>query len=972
MALTFEQYLQSLLQSVTTYYTATYSNDTDLYSILQMYSNEFVSGSVATEIIRNNLFIVTCENLTLYDNFGTYFDQNKYFDQTYVEDRYESGSGTFRITTPAIQVTQTAESSDDWEIASTNFPSNWELRRTLGDTVVFDNNFVSNGLIRTNIDQPFFFWDYYNAIRYDPLENEWGGEAIAQRSWVGIGYDTPLMGLITHRPYLGQGQYDQEYMYYFTFVFSFGGVTVPSPPPPSPVNSRYPRVVAVRKTPGTLTEFGWSGTSSDPAFFSAGGGTYNTDPLKAGEQTWTDSVVFHDKLYCGICIAMWDTSDTDTYTDGTLMWALDETHKFPLLIECDPVTLDVREAGLAAYMGNAVGNIDFKLHAMAKHNNKLWIDSSQAVVDYLFSGTTITTPYNAFVSDFESSGSTIFTTMGGSLFYSIDDGNIWNEKVSLQYFGPSTLYCCKEFDAQEGSGSFLYIGTGDNLILRARAPHTSGSWEEVASLALSTINDLEQFDGALFAAVYQKEGSSEYIYKTTDGITWNLIDASNRGGSEFKEFNNYLYAAGWNGGEGGTIIRTLDGTSGSWTDANDGLGASSVGLHLEEHNGYLYAVSGWQLVRTNNGTTWESIGPIFEQQITAILSYRNTLYVGLGAYNGELWSSVDDGETFGLFQTPSLLYLSKLSIHNGYAFCGTFDIPSRIFKWGGGSQHYMTTYDGINFADNTSPASAGDTVLKMHSYNGQLYVIINNSTGGYYVRRYNGILWSTHQAFGYAINTMYEYEGFLLISLVNGDIFYLNTESDTWQQYLDIPDLSSSTKGVTAFANYMLSSMKVYAFVDDTWYSSGFITNNTIHYAIPGAGVSGSTMQYASIPGYKKQLDFMLDAAMHGGTHQGIIRASNAFTLINPDIREFYTTPQWKLKSIAAPIVQLSSNIWQFSNSPSWRDNLWQGAHATFTSGSSISDKIAVGYIILVNDNNTVDVGPIYDSRLLLDLTRPQ
>lgn len=148
-------------------------------------------------------------------------------------------------------------------------------------------------------------------------------------------------------------------------------------------------------------------------------------------------------------------------------------------------------------------------------------------------------------------------------------------------------------------------------------------------------------------------------------------------------------------------------------------------------------------------------------------------------------------------------------------------------------------------------------------------------------------------------------------------------------------------------------------------------SNDIVHYAVPGAGVSGSTTQWAAIPGYRKQLDFMLDAAMHGSTHQGIIRASNAFTLINPDIREAYTTPQWKLKSTSGPITQLSPNVWQFSSSPSWRDNLWQGAHATFISGSSTSDKIAVGYIILVNDNNAVDVGPIYDLRLLLDLTRP-
>ncbi len=149
---------------------------------------------------------------------------------------------------------------------------------------------------------------------------------------------------------------------------------------------------------------------------------------------------------------------------------------------------------------------------------------------------------------------------------------------------------------------------------------------------------------------------------------------------------------------------------------------------------------------------------------------------------------------------------------------------------------------------------------------------------------------------------------------------------------------------------------------------SGLVTT---HYAVPGAGVSGSTVQYASIPGYKKQLDFMLEAAVQGGTHQGIIRASNAFTLINPDIREAYATPQWKLKSTLGQITQVSANVWQFSNSESWRDNLWQGSHATFTSGSITSDKIAVGYVILVNDNNTVDVGPIYDSRLLLDLVRP-
>lgn len=148
------------------------------------------------------------------------------------------------------------------------------------------------------------------------------------------------------------------------------------------------------------------------------------------------------------------------------------------------------------------------------------------------------------------------------------------------------------------------------------------------------------------------------------------------------------------------------------------------------------------------------------------------------------------------------------------------------------------------------------------------------------------------------------------------------------------------------------------------------VSDDIIHYAIPGAGISGSTTQWAAIPGYQKQLDFMMEAAVRGGTHQGIIRASNAFTLINPDIREAHAMPQWKLKSVSAAVTRLGSNTWQFSNSPSWRDNLWQGSHATFISGSSTQDKIVAGYVILVNDNNTVDIGPIYDLRLLLNLTR--
>lgn len=130
--------------------------------------------------------------------------------------------------------------------------------------------------------------------------------------------------------------------------------------------------------------------------------------------------------------------------------------------------------------------------------------------------------------------------------------------------------------------------------------------------------------------------------------------------------------------------------------------------------------------------------------------------------------------------------------------------------------------------------------------------------------------------------------------------------------------------------------------------------------------VSGSFIQWAAIPAYRKQLDFMVEAAINGSTLHGVTRAVNAFTLVNPDIRELYNLPQWKLKTLDNVVTQLSTNIWEFSGE-SWKPALWAGAHATFVSGSAPTDKVTAGYVVIINDNNTVTVGPIYDNNLFFD-----
>jgi len=551
------------------------------------------------------------------------------------------------------------------------------------------------------------------------------------------------------------------------------------------------------------------------------------------------------------------------------------------------------------------------------------------------------------------------------LLRSANDGDSWATWGDLtNEQGSPGLLCCKE------SGSFLYVGTDQNAIARGTSPHFTGDWTS-GSVVPSNVNDLETFGGHLYAAC-DPSGS---VYRTSNGVDWTHVTygpatVQDKGGFALKEFDGYLYAAG---DSNDNIIRSSDGIT--WESAPSGLGTAGlvVGYKLESHNGYLYATnSNNQLVRSSDGARWD-IRYVrgFLDDINTILSYNGTLYLGLA--NGELWSSNDDGGTFGLYQIPGAGEVLSLSTQCAYAFCGNTDPANgKIYKWGGAPTHYMITYDGTNFSTSsaTSPANTGDTIVSMLSYDDLLYATIINDTEGYIVRKYDGTSWSTYPAFATTINAMHIHGTFLVVSLDNGEIYYLNTTTDKWVEYLKIPDLPFTTTGVQAFASYAQSPLDLYSFVERAWYSSDFIEDNTIHYAITGAGVSGSSLQRASIPGYRKQLDFMLDAAVHGGTHQAINRMANAFTLVNPDIRNSYITPQWKLKSTTGPIESINPGVWRFTDSPSWRDNLWQGSHATFTSGSTVANTIAVGYVILVNDNNTVDVGPIYDPRLLMDLTR--
>lgn len=973
MAITYNQYLQSLLRSITTYYTTTYSTDTELYNVLRMYGIEFASGSIAVETVRNNLFITTCENTALYDNFGTYFGQGKYTDQTYVEDRYISGSGTFSLITPTLKVSQTVTTKGDWFLypsaSSVNtFPGTWALTRDIGDTVVFDTKFVSDCHYYTDSDKQFFFWQYYNLIAYDPIDNSWG--LVGATNWLNAS-DIPIMGLTAHRPYLGRNIYDTDvYAYYMYFSVTIGGFSSPQTFPNN-INNRHPRLHIARMLPGTYDEdSGWDTEVSDVILYSKGGADPYISPLTSGHQGWTNSVLFHDKLYFSVSIQMWDTSNLNTYYNGVpYMYAPDEDHRYPFLIQCNPDTLDVTEVGLATYIASTIGTLDYDAQAMAVHDNKLWIDVSRDTPFQEWAAKyTGTAGVTDEIHDFTTSGSTYFASTGitGLLLKSTDDGDTWSTLVDLTDVDGSIerVYSLIE------SGSFLYAGTDQGKILRGTYPFASGDWTTYAPTILpDNVYDFAQFGGHLYAAC-DPSGS---IFRTTRGWDWTHVTygpatVQDKGGFSLQVFDDYLYAAG---DSDKNIIRSADGVT--WEFAPSGLGTAldNVGYLVAVHGDYLYARtdSGF-LVSSNNGTTWNATYYFgYNGTISAVFSYLGALYVGLE--NGELWVSPNDGAYFFLMRQSGIGPIRVLDTAYGYAFCGTFDeSKGKIYKWGGSSIHHMVTYDGTDFTTEDTPAVAGDTVVKMMSHGDYLYAAINHTTNGYTMWKYGGTSWTIDYTFTAAINAMSEHNNILVVALHNGDIFYLNPANANWTQYEEFPTVPLNSTGATTFFGWPTDTSGLYSYFERSWYVTDFITYSTIHYAVTGAGISGSAEQRAAIPGYRKQLDFMLDAAVHGGTHHGITRAANAFTLVNPDIRNSYETPQWKLKSTTGPVSVVSPGVWQFTNSPSWRDNLWQGAHATFTSGSCVSNKIAVGYIVLVNDNNTVDVGPIYDLRLLMDLTR--
>lgn len=290
----------------------------------------------------------------------------------------------------------------------------------------------------------------------------------------------------------------------------------------------------------------------------------------------------------------------------------------------------------------------------------------------------------------------------------------------------------------------------------------------------------------------------------------------------------------------------------------------------------------------------------------------------------------------------------------------------------GATNHLMATYDGISWNISlASPATGTEVVRDMISYNNVLYALVHDpSSNTSKVFKYDVSMnaWSLHYTFSLSVYKFYIFKEYLIISLAQGYVYYLDS-NDTWQIHSQLTVVGNRTISQFETLNNTLYGMV--PFDTNSWSSNTFLISNTYEYYYTGDQKTFVTNERMSIPSYRKQLDFLLESAMNGGTLLGMTRAVNAFTLVNPDIRELYKYPGWRLKHTSGSVTRLSINTWRFNNVLTWRDDLWKGSHATFASGSAVGEKFAAGYIILVNDNNTVTAGAIYNDNLLYNFRRP-
>lgn len=298
-------------------------------------------------------------------------------------------------------------------------------------------------------------------------------------------------------------------------------------------------------------------------------------------------------------------------------------------------------------------------------------------------------------------------------------------------------------------GEYLYGGAWhfDGISSTSQIWRTTNGvdWQQVDARSTNGTAHLVVFNGNLYGGSWGGQ-----IWRSSDGLTWTdvITDSfgdSNNGIARFAVFSDTLYASTWNGTTGTEIWRSLNGTD--WQQfGEDGLenNPNNVGaIASEVYDGYLYygvenSSTGAQLWRTDGITLTEIItngfGTTANSAVSSLAMFNSYLYAGIRNSNGvEVWRSSTGTEwtpvISGGFGNPNAFNANALEVFNGRLYMVIQNDATGLEVWrtSDGTQWEQVGFAG--FGDNNNQWSYWDNATTV--FKSRLYVGTNNFvTGG--------------------------------------------------------------------------------------------------------------------------------------------------------------------------------------------------------------------------------------------------
>ena len=225
------------------------------------------------------------------------------------------------------------------------------------------------------------------------------------------------------------------------------------------------------------------------------------------------------------------------------------------------------------------------------------------------------------------------------------------------------------------SGTNIFAGTGNGGVFRSTNNGTS--WTAVnTGLTNNQVLALIVVGNDIYAGTYGG------VFRSSDlGLNWQPL---NNGLTSLMvlalyQSGNYIYA----GTAGGGIFRLpTNGTT--WSQVNNGLTTVSINA-FANNSQYLFAGGTGLFRSSNNGSSWEPIGPFTSIWVHTIAVLGDDIFVGtenFGVYrstdNGDTWSQVNNG--------LSNLIVQKLYVVGTGIFAGT------------NVGVYLSTNNGVNWS----------------------------------------------------------------------------------------------------------------------------------------------------------------------------------------------------------------------------------------------------------------------------------